>query len=110
MITAMKPQSYRDIARRKTRKFTKITDKVLHCLKRKARDHNITYPKGDQGNIIIKVPVVGKVVLDFVRNPETNTITLTIKEKPMLVTRRKIWNQIATLLNECKSFDPRLPR
>ena len=58
-------------------------------------------PTGNQGTATTET-IVGKVVLSFDLNTDTNEIKYVLVDKPVLAPEHQIWNGIESTINDCR--------
>lgn len=88
-----------------TKTFDNVTEEIFACVKEKSsKDHGTVYdpPNGNKGTATTKT-VVGKVVLGYDLNTDTNEIKYTIVDKPVLAPEHEIWKGIEGAINSCRS-------
>lgn len=86
-----------------TKSFNNVTQDVWDCVKAASiSQHSTVYdpPDGNQGTATTNT-VVGTVVMEFVFDPTAETVTYTIKSKPMLVPESALWNGIESSVEAC---------
>jgi hypothetical protein len=86
-----------------SRSFGNVTQAVWECVKAASiKDHQAVYDPsdGDQGTVSTPT-VVGTVVLTFVFDPATASVSYTIKDKPLLVPESAMWDGIQQSFDGC---------
>lgn len=87
-----------------TKTYNNVTEEIFACVKEKSsKEHGTVYdPATGNKGVSTTKSVVGKVVLGYDLNSDTNEITYTLIDKPVLAPEHEIWKGIEKAINSCR--------